>query len=176
MRQNLYQRANALLHCILILKLSSPVLLLFVVRLCALAALPVAGIVGYGDYPHFLDLAQLAVDHGGGQPFIGHWVEFPPLFPFLWLGIYKLTGGTSHVYYYMLPLILLSFGQSLAVGFSFSRMLTSLLEWPLLLSRCRFDIIWRPIIIRTFLLVLLAAEFAKLAIGNPLAWLPGGEG
>jgi len=78
-------------------------------RLVLLMALPLEGIQGYGDFPHFFDLAWLAVDGGGGWPFIGHWVEFPPLFPFLSIGVFRLAGGLEHRYVYLLSLILALF-------------------------------------------------------------------
>jgi hypothetical protein len=61
---------------------------------------------------------------------------------------------------YLLPLILLTFEEALAVGFSVNLALVSLLEWPVLLSRGRFDLLWLPVVIRTLLLVVLAYAFA----------------
>jgi hypothetical protein len=43
---------------------------------------------------------------GMGLPLINHWVEFPPLFPYIsWL-INILAGGKEHVYDYLLALVL----------------------------------------------------------------------
>jgi len=81
-------------------------ILLGAVRFMLLIALPLESIQGYGDFPHFFDLAWLAVDGGGGLPFIGHWVEFPPLFPFLSILLYRLAGGMEHRYVYLLALLL----------------------------------------------------------------------
>jgi hypothetical protein len=61
---------------------------------------------------------------------------------------------------FLLPLILLAFEQKLAVGFSVNMVLVSLLEWPVLLSRGRFDLLWLPVVIRTLLLVVMVYAFA----------------
>jgi len=87
----------------------APLVVLLAVRLMTVLALPVEGLMGYGDYPHFYDLARLAVDEGGGLPYIGHWVEFPPLFPCLSLVLYQLAGSVEHVYAYLLAILMLFF-------------------------------------------------------------------
>ncbi len=61
---------------------------------------------------------------------------------------------------YLLPLILLVLPARRAVLFGAALVLVSLLEWPVLLSRGYFSLIWAPIILRTFLLVGLAVLFA----------------
>jgi len=78
---------------------------LIVFRWLMLAALPYQAMVAYGDLRHFHQLAQLAAG-AGGWPFVGHWIEFPPLFPFLSLGLNKLVGGAEHAYVYALAAIL----------------------------------------------------------------------
>jgi hypothetical protein len=86
-----------------------PALVLLGIRLLTLAALPFEALVGYGDYRHFYNLAQMAVEGGGGLPFIGHWVEFPPIFPFLSVVIYRLCAGRFHTYASALAVLMLVF-------------------------------------------------------------------
>ena len=78
------------------------------VRFLSLAALPIDAILGYGDYLHFFNLAEFS-SQGAGLPWLGHWVEYPPLFPFLSLGIHRAAGGSQHVYAYLLALTMLAF-------------------------------------------------------------------
>ncbi len=78
---------------------------LIIFRWLMLAALPYESLVAYGDLRHFHQLAQLALG-AGDWPFVGHWIEFPPLFPFLSLGLNMLTGGAEHTYVYALAAIL----------------------------------------------------------------------
>ncbi len=82
--------------------------ILAVVRFLTIAALPIDAILGYGDYIHFFNLAEFS-SSGAGLPWLGHWVEFPPLFPFFSLGIHSLAGGSLHVYAYLLALAMLAF-------------------------------------------------------------------
>lgn len=82
--------------------------ILAVVRFLSLAALPVDAILGYGDYLHFFNLAEFS-SLEGGLPWLDHWVEYPPLFPYLSIGVHTLTGGSQHVYAYVLALIMLAF-------------------------------------------------------------------
>ena len=83
-----------------------PLLSLVFLRFIMLVVLPFEALVSYGDYRHFFNLARFSTV-GGGLPFIGHWVEFPPLFPFLSLAIERLTGGQFHSYAYLLALLML---------------------------------------------------------------------
>lgn len=85
-----------------------PLLSLLFVRFTTLISLPFEALISYGDYRHFFELARLNVE-GGGLPFIGHWVEFPPLFPYLSLGIERLANGKLHSYVYLLALLMLVF-------------------------------------------------------------------
>lgn len=89
----------------------APVLpiVLLALRGLILVALPIEGVTGYGDFPHFFQLAELAGEGGGGLPLIGHWVEFPPLFPYLSLALYRLSGGVDHVYFYLLAILMAAF-------------------------------------------------------------------
>ncbi len=84
---------------------AAPALGLLLFRLLLLAALPYEAVVAYGDLRHFHQLAELAMA-GGGLPFIGHWIEFPPLFPFLSVGLNSLTGGSEHAYVYALATLI----------------------------------------------------------------------
>ncbi len=67
---------------------------------------------------------------------------------------------------YLVPLILLSLDLRLAIMLAVNFVFISLLEWPLLLSRGRFDLLWIPVIVRTALLVLLGVEFGRLCLGR----------
>lgn len=82
-----------------------PLIALFMIRFGAIMSQPIEGLVGYGDFQHFYDLAQFAVDGGGGLPFIQHWIEFPPVFPYINLILYKIAGGRFHSYVYLLAII-----------------------------------------------------------------------
>lgn len=67
---------------------------------------------------------------------------------------------------YLLPIILLGMPVTRGIGFSLNLIFVSLLEWPILLSRGRFDLLWLPIVIRTMLLVLLAVAFGRVALSR----------
>ena len=68
------------------------VLLLFLsARLMMLMAWPPENLTLYGDYRYYFDLAALS--DAGHIPFIHYWSEHAPLFPFLNLAIYSLSGG-----------------------------------------------------------------------------------
>lgn len=84
----------------------APAAALAAFRVLLLAALPYEALFGYGDYQHFFNLAQFARDGPGGLPLVGHWVEFPPIFPYLSLAIYRLTGGVPHLFSYALALLM----------------------------------------------------------------------
>ena len=70
-----------------------PLLLLVAARLMLLMSQPVSGLWGYGDGIHFYDLAALP-----GWPYFDHWVEFPPVFPFLSELIFRVANGKQHVF------------------------------------------------------------------------------
>jgi hypothetical protein len=65
---------------------------------------------------------------------------------------------------HLIPLILLTLDIRQSVFFSLNLILVSLMEWPVLLSRGRFDLLWLPVVIRTFLLVVLGIVFAGVAL------------
>ena len=83
--------------------------LFLVSRLILLITLPLDSLRGYGDLVHFYRLAEM------GWPFLDFWVEFPPVFPFLSALLFQLTGGSEHVYDYLL-VILFSLVQAGSLG------------------------------------------------------------
>jgi hypothetical protein len=72
-----------------------------VLRLIIFLWLPYSAYLGFGDQLNFFRLAQLP-----GWPFLTYWVEFPPFFPFLSAGLYRLAGGTEQVYCYLFAALL----------------------------------------------------------------------
>lgn len=62
--------------------------------------MPYADYLGFGDQLNFYRLAQLP-----GWPFIHYWAEYPPVFPFLSTGIYRLAAGHERLYCYTLSVI-----------------------------------------------------------------------
>jgi hypothetical protein len=69
---------------------------------------------------------------------------------------------------YLLPLILLGMHWERALLFSLTFVVVSILEWPILLSRGLFELLWIPVLIRTALLVLLAIVFARISLERSL--------
>jgi hypothetical protein len=51
-----------------------------------------------------------------------------------------------------------------ALLFSLTLVVVSILEWPILLSRGLFELLWIPVLIRTALLLLLAIVFARISL------------
>ncbi|HOD06167.1 MAG TPA: glycosyltransferase 87 family protein [Anaerolineaceae bacterium] len=74
---------------------------LMIARLLMLLALPLEGLRGYGDFQHFFNLAAIP-----GWPYLDHWVEFPPIFPFLIELLYRISGAQQHTFDYLLFFIL----------------------------------------------------------------------
>ena len=70
-------------------------------RLVTLAAMPLEGLRGYGDFINYFEVSGLS-----GLPFINYWVEYPPVFPFLAKVLRLAAGGREHVFYYLLVLLL----------------------------------------------------------------------
>ena len=64
---------------------------------------------------------------------------------------------------YLIPIVLLSLVMRRAALFSFSLALVTLLEWPILLSRGRFELLALPVLLRTLLMILLAFELWRVA-------------
>ena len=87
-----------------------PVFVLFVaLRLMMLLTFPADNLTLYGDYLYYYELAALSDQ--GYLPFIHTWSEYPPVFPFLSVGLYRLSelaGGGYHVYVTLLGLVMLA--------------------------------------------------------------------
>jgi hypothetical protein len=64
---------------------------------------------------------------------------------------------------YLIPVVLLSLVMRRAALFSISLALVALLEWPILLSRGRFDLLALPVLLRTLIMILLAFELYTAA-------------
>ena len=76
-------------------------------RLMWLMAYPPDSLMVYGDYPYYFNLAQLAKQ--GRLPFLGYWVEYPPLFAYLCQGLYTLTGDRYFAFATLLGLVMIAF-------------------------------------------------------------------
>jgi hypothetical protein len=94
-------------------------LLLFVgLRLALLMVLPLEAAFGYGDFQHYYNLSAWSVPGHcpAGDlaclPLIHYWFEFPPIFPYLSIGILNLIGGGGlvpfHSYAYALAAVMLA--------------------------------------------------------------------
>ncbi|MCP4539562.1 MAG: DUF2029 domain-containing protein [Chloroflexi bacterium] len=87
-----------------------PVITLFVaLRLMVIATFPPDSLTLFGDYVYYYELA--AYSDQGYLPFIHYWSEYPPVFPFLSVGVYQLAhlfGGGYHVYVYLMGLLMLA--------------------------------------------------------------------
>ena len=96
-----------------------PLVVLFVaLRLMMLVTMPADNLTLYGDYVYYYELAAYSAQ--GYLPFIHYWSEYPPIFPFLSVGIYQLTrlfGGSYHAYVYLLGLVMLAFNAGNLVLF-----------------------------------------------------------
>ena len=90
------------------------ILTLFVAfRLMLLMAYPPEVLTTYGDYRHYYNLARLSEQ--GYYTYLHFWYEFPPLFPYLSLGIYIIASSFSsgfHAYATLLAIVLLIFEVS----------------------------------------------------------------
>jgi len=86
------------------------VVLFVALRLMILVTFPAENLTLYGDYVYYYELA--AYSDQGYLPFIHYWSEYPPIFPFLSVGVYQLThlfGGGYHAYVYLMGLLMLAF-------------------------------------------------------------------
>lgn len=72
------------------------------IRFVLLLGLPYEGLLGYGDIRTYFQLAELP-----GWPYLHHWAEYPPVFPFLAEILYRLSGASEPVFVYLLVLLLL---------------------------------------------------------------------
>jgi hypothetical protein len=88
----------------------APVVVAFAaLRLMMLVTLPAENLTLYGDYAYYYELASYS-SHGH-LPFIHYWSEYPPLFPFLSVGVYQLAdtlGGAYHTYVYAVGLLMVA--------------------------------------------------------------------
>jgi len=91
-----------------------PVVVLFVaLRLMMLATFPADNLALFGDTVYYYELA--AYSDQGYLPFIHYWSEYPPVFPFLSVGVYQLSrllGGDYRVYIYLMGLVMLAFNTA----------------------------------------------------------------
>ena len=76
-------------------------------RLMMLMAWPAETLTQYGDYQHYYNLAALS--EMGLLPFLDYWSEYPPIFPFLSVALYQMSGGVFKNYALLLSLTLLAF-------------------------------------------------------------------
>jgi hypothetical protein len=86
----------------------SIVMLFVALRLMVMATFPPDNLTLYGDYVYYYELATYSDQ--GYLPFIHYWSEYPPVFPFLSVGVYRLAhlfGGGYHVYVYLMGLLML---------------------------------------------------------------------
>jgi hypothetical protein len=74
---------------------------------------------GFGDFPTYFGWAGLK-----GWPFFDYWVEYPPIFPFLNAGIFKLASGQQFLYDFLLVLLISLAGA--ACIWAFQRIATRL--------------------------------------------------
>ncbi len=70
-----------------------PLVLLVAARLMLLMTQSESGLWGLGDSYHFFELAALP-----GWPYFAHWVEFPPVFPFLSELIFRVANEQQHIF------------------------------------------------------------------------------
>jgi hypothetical protein len=99
-------------------RLTLIVVLFFALRLMMLATFPADNLTLFGDYVYYYELA--AYSDQGYLPFIHYWSEYPPVFPFLSVGIYQLThlfGGGYQVYVFLMGLLMLGFNTGNLVLF-----------------------------------------------------------
>jgi len=84
------------------------VVLFVALRLMMLVTFPADSLTLFGDYVYYYELAKYSDE--GYLPFIHYWSEYPPVFPFLSVGIYQLArlfGGGYHVYVQLMGLLML---------------------------------------------------------------------
>lgn len=71
-------------------------------RLVGLLAQPYGSLISYSDLLNYFRVAQIP-----GWPYFQFWSEFPPIFPLLSAGLFRLTGGIEQVYVYCFSLFLI---------------------------------------------------------------------
>ena len=144
-------------------------------RLMWLMAYPADNLTVYGDYPYYYGLAQLA--QAGRLPFLGYWVEYPPLFAYLYQGVYALTGDSYHSFATVLALVMLVFeaGNVAMVfrlaGHIHSRENALKLTWVYALLFAPAFVMWHNHdVISTFFLLLAADEFLRGRSNRSAVW------
>jgi hypothetical protein len=135
-------------------------------RLMWLIAYPADNLTVYGDYPYYHGLAQLAKE--GRLPFLGYWVEYPPLFAYLYQGAYALTGDRYPAFATVLALVMMVFevGNVILVfrlaGHAFSREGAVKLVWVYAALFAPTFVMWHNHdVISTFFLLLAVDEFLR---------------
>jgi len=153
------------------LRFALPALVL--ARLVTILAQPLQGLLGYGDVTQYMHLAQIP-----GLPFLSHWTEYPPLFPFLLEGVLGLSGGQEHVFAYAMVLVfLLADVGSLLVFTRLVRLVSAPADAPgrvgvYFLILCVFAYTWwyfEPLVVFTSLLSLLLLLEGKSLLGGAAA-------
>lgn len=78
-------------------------------RLMLLTVYGSQAVTRFGDFQYYYHLARLSDQ--GLYPLLHYWYEFPPLFPYLSIGVYKLIGSpvAFEPYAYALALVMLAF-------------------------------------------------------------------
>ncbi len=78
-------------------------------RLMLLTVYGAQAVTRFGDFQYYYYLARLSDQ--GHYPLLHYWYEFPPLFPYLSIGVYKLIGSPAafEPYAYALALVMLAF-------------------------------------------------------------------
>ena len=156
---------------------SLPIVVLFVAfRLMWLMAYPPDSLMIYGDYPYYFDLAQLVKQ--GRLPFLGYWVEYPPLFAYLCQGIYALTGDRYHAFATLLGLVMVTFEAGTLVmilrvaSHARSREDALKLTWVYALLFAPAFVAWHNHdMISTFFLLLAADEFLRGRSNRSALWV-----
>jgi hypothetical protein len=145
-------------------------------RLMWLMAYPADNLTVYGDYPYYHGLAQLA--RAGRLPFLGYWVEYPPLFAYLIQGIYALTGDHYHVFATLLAFVMLVFEAGNVVmvfrlaGHVHSRGNALRLAWVYAALFAPTFVMWHNHdVISTFFLLLAADEFLRGRSNRSAVWV-----
>ena len=89
-----------------------PPIIYFLGRMVLFLALIPDSYAGPGDLPFYQSWAALP-----GWPYFHYWSEFPPLFPWLNAGLYKLAGGQQFIYYLLIAMLLALAGSASLVVF-----------------------------------------------------------
>lgn len=96
--------------------------LYFFARLVLFLALIPDDFYGFGDFPVYGSWTSLP-----GWPYLDYWVEYPPLFPFISEGLYRLAGGGVFLYDFLLAILLALAG---AVGLGLFQRISERLHGP----------------------------------------------